>query len=216
MSSLSNRPILRPYLFRNYDYFPGIPSYYPGSYTHKLWEALRAATAAPGYFSECVLEGNVFSDGGMLTNNPSAVALHEAKLLWGPQTPIQCVISLGNGMRPETDPETKGKSWWLKNWQEKLTQLIVSATDTEAVDTVLSDLLPVGTYFRFNPTLSENIPLDENREEKLDMMQKDTVTYLKNNEILLQWAASQLLLPRQRSRKVLDWVTLKKSMHGID
>jgi calcium-independent phospholipase A2-gamma len=81
---------------------------------------------------------------------------------------------------------------------------------------VLSDLLPVGTYFRFNPTLSENIPLDENREEKLDMMQKDTVTYLKNNEILLQWAASQLLLPRQRSRKVLDWVTLKKSMHGID
>ena len=67
----------------------------------------------------------------MLTNNPSAVALHEAKLLWGRQTPIQCVISLGNGMRPERDPETKGKSWWLKNWQEKLTQLIVSATDTE-------------------------------------------------------------------------------------
>ena len=61
MSSLTNRPVLRPYLFRNYDYLPGTPSCYPGSYTYKLWEALRAATAAPGYFSECVLEGNVFS-----------------------------------------------------------------------------------------------------------------------------------------------------------
>lgn len=74
---------------------------------------------------------SVCQDGGMLTNNPTAVALHEAKLLWGSGTPIQCVVSLGTGRRPETDQETKSKSWWLKNWQERLTQLIMSATDTE-------------------------------------------------------------------------------------
>ena len=78
---------------------------------------------------------------------------------------------------------------------------------------MLRDLLPAGVYFRFNPTLSESIPLDENRVEKLDMMQRDTVTYLDNNEILLQRAASKLLQPRQRSKKVLDWVTLKKAMY---
>lgn len=82
-----------------------------------------------------------------------------------------------------------------------------------AVDSVLRDLLPPGVYFRFNPTLSENIALDENRVEKLDMMQRDTVTYLESNRIELEKAAARLLLPRQRRQKAWDWLQRRKAMY---
>ena len=81
-----------------------------------------------------------------------------------------------------------------------------------AVDTVLRDLLPNGVYFRFNPTLSENIALDENRVEKLDMMQRDTVAYVEANKSKLERAATQLLLPRKRHQKAIDRMLMWKAM----
>ena len=64
-------------------------------------------------------------DGGVLTNNPTAIAIHETRLLW-PDVPIQCVISLGTGRyRPTGDPEP---SVGLRDIIDKMVQ---SATDTE-------------------------------------------------------------------------------------
>ena len=43
-----------PYLFRNYCYPPDKQSRYRGGCERKVWEGLRATSAAPSMFSECV------------------------------------------------------------------------------------------------------------------------------------------------------------------
>ena len=43
-----------PFLFRNYTYRPGVKSRYPGNCERKVWEAIRATSAAPSMFTECV------------------------------------------------------------------------------------------------------------------------------------------------------------------
>lgn len=65
-------------------------------------------------------------DGGLLINNPTALAVHECKCLW-PNTPLECVVSLGTG-RFETLGKTSTTYTSLKT---KLTNVISSATDTE-------------------------------------------------------------------------------------
>lgn len=65
-------------------------------------------------------------DGGLLINNPTALAVHECKCLW-PDTPLECVVSLGTG-RLESLGKTGTTSTSLKT---KLNNVISSATDTE-------------------------------------------------------------------------------------
>lgn len=65
-------------------------------------------------------------DGGLLINNPTALAVHECKCLW-PDTPLECVVSLGTG-RMESLGKTGTTSTSLKT---KLNNVISSATDTE-------------------------------------------------------------------------------------
>lgn len=71
-----------------------------------------------------------FQDGGLLINNPTALAIHECKCLW-PNTPLQCVLSLGTG-RYET-AGTDGTTY--TSLKTKLTHVISSATDTEGKKT---------------------------------------------------------------------------------
>ncbi|KAG7265489.1 hypothetical protein CRUP_035629 [Coryphaenoides rupestris] len=169
VSTIVNRGTpLKAYVFRNYNLLPGVRSHYLGGCQHQLWQALRASSAAPGYFQEFALGADLHQDGGLLINNPTALAIHECQCLW-PGTPLECVVSLGTG-RLETPGKHSATHTSLKT---KLENVISSATDTEEVHTMLDGLLPAGTYFRFNPYLSEDVPLDESRLEKLDLLQAE-------------------------------------------
>lgn len=95
----------------------------------------------------------------------------------------------------------------------KLNNVISSATDTEEVHKMLDALLPPDSYYRFNPIMSEDIPLDENRKEKLSQLLLDGQNYLDRNEEKLKKAAKVLKQERTTFQRICDWTKLKVDMY---
>ncbi|MEQ2180304.1 hypothetical protein GOODEAATRI_000015, partial [Goodea atripinnis] len=53
VSTIVNQGLpLKAHVFRNYNLLPGVRSHYLGGCQHQLWQAIRATSAAPGYFQE--------------------------------------------------------------------------------------------------------------------------------------------------------------------
>ncbi|XP_062397941.1 calcium-independent phospholipase A2-gamma-like [Sardina pilchardus] len=192
----------KAFIFRNYNHAPGRLSRYPGGSSYRLWEAVRASSAAPGYFQEFPLHSDIHQDGGLIQNNPCALAVHECRLLW-PKQPFQCVLSLGTGRHDNTQrgPATS------TSLRAKLNHLIYSATDTEGVHTLLADLLDEDVYFRFNPMLKAEVSLDESRAEVLDQLKSDTLQYLERNRLKLDLLCMVLGAERSALTKSRDWVS---------
>ncbi|XP_061027668.1 calcium-independent phospholipase A2-gamma [Eubalaena glacialis] len=209
VSTIVNRGITpKAFVFRNYGHFPGVNSHYLGGCQYKMWQAIRASSAAPGYFAEYVLGNDLHQDGGLLLNNPSVLAIHECKCLW-PDVPLECIVSLGTG-RYESDVRNTATHTSLKT---KLSNVINSATDTEEVHVMLDGLLPPDTYFRFNPVICENIPLDESRNEKLDQLQLEGLKYIERNEEKMKKLAKILSQEKTTLQKINDWIKLKTDMY---
>ena len=78
-----------------------------------------------------------YQDGGLLANNPCAIALREARLLWGRHAPLQCVLSLGTGIY-RRGPASPSESLANTSLKDKLTKVVASATDTEGERSTVS------------------------------------------------------------------------------
>lgn len=76
----------------------------------------------------------------------------------------------------------------------------------QAVHTLCNDLLSPGTYFRFNPYLSEPFTLDETRPEKMDRLRMDAQMYLRRNDRKFAHAADRLVQPRSLTQKCKDYL----------
>ncbi|KAK7081098.1 Calcium-independent phospholipase A2-gamma [Halocaridina rubra] len=126
VATSANTNRVQAYLFRNYNLPYRVSSHYQGTSLPHLWEAVRASAAAPGYFSEFRIGDLILLDGGIFVNNPTAIALHEAKQLW-PDVNLQCVLSVGTG-RHEPIAMTNEASI---NWATRIRTVVNSATDTE-------------------------------------------------------------------------------------
>jgi calcium-independent phospholipase A2-gamma len=162
----SNPPT--PHLWRNYDYPSSAsiastasssslacpPSRYSGAFRVNTITAVRATTAAPTFFTPVPWEGDLFADGALVANNPTGIAIQEAKRLY-PGVPIECVVSIGTGYCVQ-----EKANMLSMGWDTLVNQLIASSTDTEDVHAMLQNFLPEDTYFRFNPLFSEEIPID--------------------------------------------------------
>ncbi|XP_027000602.1 calcium-independent phospholipase A2-gamma-like [Tachysurus fulvidraco] len=194
----------KPFIFRNYNHSPGRLSRYAGGSGYQLWQAVRASSAAPGYFQEFPLYNDIHQDGGIILNNPCALAVHESRLLW-PNQQFQCVLSLGTG---RYDNARRGPAT-STSLRAKISNLISSATDTEGVHTLLADLLEPNVYFRFNPMLSAEVSLDESRPSALKQLQLDTQQYLERNEAKLKLLCSVLGEERTTLGRTRDWISEK-------
>ena len=49
----------KAFVFRNYNHRPGSLSRYAGGSVYPMWEAVRASSAAPGYFEEFALQSDI-------------------------------------------------------------------------------------------------------------------------------------------------------------
>lgn len=215
VSAVVNHARVMAYVFRNYTMPHRVESQYIGSHKHKLWEAVRASAAAPSYFEEFKHGEFLHQDGGILVNNPCAVAIHEAKQLW-PNNPIQCVVSFGTGRTSTRSLDNvQDGELAISSWKDKFYKILDSATDTEAVHTMLNDLLPDHIYFRFNPYLTEMLSMVEIRPEKVSQLEQDARMYIRRNEEKFLKAASALTEQRPTRQKLLDWISLQRQIAGL-
>lgn len=95
------------------------------------------------------------------------------------------------------------------SWRMKFQKILEAATDTEQTHHILSDLMPPGDYFRFNPYLTEMISMTECREDKLKQIEKDALMYFRRNEDKFEELAEKLVLPRSNLSLVNDFITRK-------
>ncbi|XP_047510185.1 calcium-independent phospholipase A2-gamma-like [Pieris napi] len=213
---------LAPFLFRTYECGFRVRSVFPGTSRAQLWQAVRASAAAPTYFTEFNLDGLLHQDGGIMVNNPTAVGLHEAKLLFGANAMKNgTVISVGTGqaLNKHLDYQllSKGlaKDTSGTSWKNKFNKILDSATDTEGVHLALNDLLPPGSYYRFNPPLHEECAMDEINPEKLKNMITDTNAYIRRNQHKFEQAAAMLVRKRTVAQRVFDFVEHRAQLMGI-
>jgi patatin-like phospholipase/acyl hydrolase len=66
----------QPFLFKNYMLAPN-PTDIRSECEVQVWQALRASTAAPMYFTPYYHKGRAFRDGGLLANNPAPFGIKE-------------------------------------------------------------------------------------------------------------------------------------------
>ena len=69
-----------PKIWRNYNYPLGQVPRYPGTFRIKTKMAIRASTAAPTFFTPIQYNGGLYCDGALVANNPTAIAVQEAKV----------------------------------------------------------------------------------------------------------------------------------------
>lgn len=174
-------------LLRNYDYPPkphairrlvGAPrkeSRYAGSCRLPIRDALRAATAAPTLFTPITLRNQLLCDGALISNNPTAVAIHEAAALF-PGRPLECVVSVGTGEMEVV--ETKRADL---TWEAIVAQLVDSATSTSLVHEFLSDMAPKRRYWRFNPDIPPS-PIDATDASALAAFRKYARDYFDSDD----------------------------------
>jgi len=158
-TNLNTNPA-QPQIWRNYNYPPGQRSRYPGTFRINTLTAVRSTTAAPTFFTPVKWEGGLYCDGAIVANNPTAIALQEAKVLY-PGVPLEFVISIGTGYN------TKASNAQTMGWDFLVNQIVSSATDAEDVHALLSDFLPPDKYFRFNPMLPTALAIDEKNKNIL-------------------------------------------------
>lgn len=196
-------------------------------------DAARATSAAPGFFKEAEVNGNVYMDGAVMANNPSRWAWDEAwrkypERIWQAANGhnddgdsaslarelsdttcrIGVFVSVGTGFRAPQSAFHRGDP--LRSIRALLRKAVSNMTDCESVHAsmeALADQHHCEHYYRFNPPHLETIRLDQclSRDRTFRAMETACNDYLQDNEVqrLIRKCAAELVKQR-RSRCSID------------
>lgn len=82
------------------------------------------------------------------------------------------------------------------------------------VHAMLDAFLPPDTYYRFNPYMSEDIAMDDSRQERLKQLQTEGLRYLGRNEEKLKKASRILTREKSSVQMLAEWARLKAGMYN--
>ncbi|UXI14532.1 Guanine nucleotide-binding protein Go subunit alpha [Sarcoptes scabiei] len=157
-----------------------------------LWKVARATGAAPTYFTQF----ESFIDGGLISNNPTLDLITEIQYInrvddiktnGKHSIEMEMILSLGTGMIPKKPIDLNsnsllsfsGMSWnLLKVLVEQASQSDGCVVDRAQAWCSMINL----PYFRINPPISDNIPLDESDNSVLINMLWESMVYVYSNE----------------------------------
>ncbi|KAB8216454.1 acyl transferase/acyl hydrolase/lysophospholipase [Aspergillus novoparasiticus] len=127
----------------------------------RIWQACRATSAALTYFEPIEVGYRIYSDGGLLYNNPVQLVHSEASDMF--QGRDQLIVSLGTGI-PRIEE-------WKPSLASIAKDLAALATDAENTANVFHKLgggkaAKEGRYFRFSVLDLGNIGLEESKRLK--------------------------------------------------
>jgi len=166
-----------------------LTTYDPKDQTTRIWEALRATSAAPAFFEEMQFGTPKISylGGSIGFNNPCAEVAYAAKAVWKGR-PIGIIVSVGTGLR--SMPSVKKIASWLPfglgTGLSLVSALADMATSTVRVDNEMKRMCSGSDtkYYRFdvNRGLADIISLEQWMKE--DEMATLTEQYMRDGQQL--------------------------------
>lgn len=79
---------------------------------------------------------------------------------------------------------------------------------------MLDAFLPPNTYYRFNPYMSEDIAMDDSRQERLRQLQSEGSRYLDRNEEKLKKVSHVLSREKSSVQMLAEWARLRADMYN--
>jgi hypothetical protein len=180
----------KPYLFRNYELTNESKkrTHFIGTSNATVYEAARATTSAPTFYSPTVISGGKFVDGAVLANNPAMITLCEAATLW-PGVNVEVMASLGTGtVTPRNSVDSASVVTLLQGvdnasspftWARHCFETTMSC---EMEHRVAGSLLS-GRYFRFDPEGLGDVDISEVREEEIKLMVEKGKAYIERRRL---------------------------------
>jgi predicted acylesterase/phospholipase RssA len=140
---------------------------------------LHASAAAPTYFPPVTHPDTKvqYVDGAITSNNPSMLAIQEARALW-PGRPIGCLVSLGTGEPVAAENSKAGLTYWLGQMKSMVVETYRTHKEVQTALTMVNGSeAPRPYYCRLQPAIP-NVRLDENREHVLNGMKRATAHWI--------------------------------------
>lgn len=148
----------------------------------KIWEAIRATSAAPTFFDSITINDLTYVDGGFGCNNPCIEVYEEARKIW-PNREIGVILSLGTGMPKvlSIDNPSYFDQWWPRPWVQVLERIATQCDATHQEMYRKRELR--GKYFRFNVQQGlQSVSLAE--WDKLGEVGTHTEQYMRDADIV--------------------------------